>query len=153
MFETIYSILNISVMPAWVLLLFLPNAKITQTLVHSCFYPLLIGAFYLITLTLAMGFGYSNPEAGMANIAGVSALFSHPNGVLTGWSHYLVFDLFIGAWIGRDRRERGIAHWMAAPTQLLSYLFGPVGLFLYLILRFVTGKGGWSLSKTAPTTS
>lgn len=145
MYEVIYLVLNLSVLPAWALLIIFPNARLTQQVVHSCFYPLVLGVFYLVCLTLGMGFGHSAPGTSGASIGGITALFSHPNGVLTGWSHYLVFDLFVGAWIGRDRVGRGIAHWMAAPTQLLSFLFGPVGLLVYLIVRFVTGKGRWSL--------
>ncbi len=151
MYETIYSVLNLSVIPAWVLLIIFPNARLTKQVVHSCLYPVLIGLFYIVCLTLSMGFGHSAPGTSMSSIGGVTALFSHPNGVLTGWSHFLVFDLFVGAWIGRDRAEWGISHWLAAPTQLLTFMFGPVGLFLYIILRLVMRKGGWMLDAKAPS--
>ncbi len=67
---------------------------------------------------------------------GVSAIFSTPIGVLIGWSHYLVFDLFVGAWIGRDAQRRGVSHWLAAPAMLLSYLLGPIGALIYFLGRF-----------------
>jgi len=31
------------------------------------------------------------------------------------------------------------------PCLLFTFMLGPVGLFLYLMLRKLTGKGGWSL--------
>ena len=63
------------------------------------------------------------------------------------WSHYLVFDLFVGAWIARDAQRLEIAHWQTIPCMLGSFLFGPVGLLLYALLRLIKGKG-FSLFET-----
>lgn len=144
--ETGYSVINFLVMPAWVLLIFLPRAKVTRAAVHSMLWPVIMGAIYAALLVAAMGFGLSHPDAGFS-FSGVQALFDHPNGILVGWSHYLVFDLFVGAWIARDAQRHSIAHWQTIPCILGSYLFGPVGLLLYAILRLVSGKG-FSLFET-----
>lgn len=138
--DTGFLIINALVMPAWVLLIFLPRAKITKAAVHSMLWPVVIGAIYTALLIGAVGFGLSHPDAGFS-FSGVQALFDHPNGVLVGWSHYLVFDLFVGAWIARDAQRRDIAHWKAIPCILGSYVFGPAGLLLYAILRLVSGHG------------
>lgn len=138
--ETGFLIINALVMPAWALLVFLPRAKITKVAVHSMLWPVMIGGIYAALLIGAIGFGLSDPDAGFS-FSGVQALFDHPNGVLVGWSHYLVFDLFVGAWIARDAQRRAIAHWQTVPCILGSYVFGPVGLVLYAILRFLTGHG------------
>ena len=103
-------------------------------------WPVVIGAIYVTLLIAAMAFGQSHPDAGFS-FSGVQALFDHPNGVLVGWSHYLVFDLFVGAWIARDAQRRDIAHWKAVPCILGSYVFGPAGLLLYAILRLLSGHG------------
>ncbi|MEM7327961.1 MAG: ABA4-like family protein [Pseudomonadota bacterium] len=144
--ETGFSLINFLVMPAWALLVFLPRAKITRTVIHSMLYPMLIGVIYAASLIGALFFGFSDPDAGFT-FSGVQALFDHPNGVITGWSHYLVFDLFVGAWIARDAQRLQIAHWQTLPCILGSYIFGPVGLLLYAVLRFATGKG-FSLFET-----
>ena len=80
------------------------------------------------------------PDAGFT-FEGVQALFDHPNGMLTGWSHYLVFDLFVGAWIARDAQRLLISHFLTIPCILGSFVFGPVGLLLYAPLRLALGKG------------
>ncbi|MEO1553917.1 MAG: ABA4-like family protein [Pseudomonadota bacterium] len=144
--DTGFSAINLLVMPAWALLIFLPRAKITRVAVHSMLYPILFGAIYTVLLIAAMFFGLSDPDAGFT-FSGVQALFDHPNGVIVGWSHYLVFDLFVGAWIARDAKRHEIAHWQTIPCILGSFLFGPVGLLLYALLRFAKGKG-FSLSET-----
>ena len=138
--DTGFLIINALVVPAWVLLIFLPRAKITRAAVHSMLWPVVIGAIYTALLIAAIAFGQSHPDAGFS-FSGVQALFDHPNGVLVGWSHYLVFDLFVGAWIARDAQRRDIAHWKAVPCILGSYIFGPAGLLLYAILRLLSGHG------------
>ena len=135
-----FTLINASVIPAWALLLVLPKSPITKALVHSMFWPVLLGAVYGALLIGALFFGLSHPEAGFS-FTGVQALFDHPNGVLIGWSHYLVFDLFVGAWIARDAQRREISHLTTVPCILGAFLFGPVGLLLYAIIRFVSGKG------------
>lgn len=147
-YELAYSMINLSVMPAWLLLIAFPKAGITRTLVHSAIYPLIFGVFYATCLCLSLFFGVGADGANFNSLAGVSALFQHPNGVLIGWSHYLVFDLFVGAWIGRDAQRRGVSHWLAAPSMLFAFIFGPVGLLLYVLSRAATGKGGLSLAET-----
>ena len=151
--DLVFSAINLAVLPAWLLLVVLPRAGVTRQLVHSGLYPLVFGAVYAASLVAALGFGQSAPGMDGTSIAGITALFSHPNGVILGWTHFLVFDLFVGSWIGRDALRRGVPHLAAIPCISLSFLLGPVGLLLYVVVRFATGKGGWSLfeNDAAPT--
>lgn len=146
-YETVYTIINVAVLPAWLMLALVPRAQITQAVVHSGLYPLGLGLFYLTVLLMGVVFGMGADNADFNSAAGVSRLFSHPLGVLTGWSHYLVFDLFVGAWEARDARRRGLAHWMLLPCLFFTLMFGPVGLLMYLVVRLASGKGGWSLAE------
>ncbi|MCA8902235.1 MAG: DUF4281 domain-containing protein [Hyphomonas sp.] len=144
-YETVYTLINLAVMPAWLLLAILPRSTITRTVVHSGLYPLGLGVFYIVTLSMNMFFGMGAEGGTFTSAAGVSQLFSHPLGILVGWSHYLVFDLFTGAWEARDAQRRGVPHWMLVPCLFFTLMFGPVGLLLYLAVRLASGKGGWSL--------
>ena len=65
----------------------------------------------------------------------LTLLFTSKQFVLVGWIHYLVFDLFVGAWEARDAARHGISRWVLVPCLLLTFLFGPSGLLLYLVLR------------------
>lgn len=141
-----FDAINYLVIPAWFLLLFLPRVQITKTLVHSMLWPVVMGGIYTVSLVAAIFFGVSDPDAGFT-MSGVTALFQHPNGVITGWTHFLVFDLFVGAWISRDSQRLGVPHWQVFPCILFSFLFGPVGLLLYALLRLAHGKG-FSLIET-----
>jgi hypothetical protein len=127
-YEHLYSLINLAVMPAWLLMIFLPRSGITKTVAHSGLYPIILGIFN--------------------SAAGVSLIFSHPLGIMVGWSHYLVFDLFVGAWEARDAQRRGMSHFALVPCLIFTLMLGPVGLLLYLTLRAITGKGGFSLIET-----
>ena len=130
--DELFRICNYAVMPAWFLLFVLPHHRVTQLLVHAIWVPLLLGPFYI----WALFFGQPAPEgAGFGSLQGVMLLFQSPTAVLGGWIHYLVFDLFIGAWIVRDARRQGINHWLTTPFLFATLMVGPVGLMLYLLLR------------------
>lgn len=148
--ETLFSLVNLSVMPAWAMLIFAPRWRGTAALVHSMAYPLALGGVYLAGLLASIIFG---PEtlwggadgAGFTSIAAVRQIFASDMGVIVGWTHFLVFDLFVGAWCARDASTRGFKHALLIPCLIGCFMFGPLGLVLYLGLRKVTGEGDWGL--------
>lgn len=148
-YDLLFSMLNASVLPAWALLIFAPKWSVTEKLVHSMLYPVLLGGFYLTLMVASMAFGVgASPDdaaVDFTTIDGVRNIFASDIGVLIGWAHYLVFDLFVGAWEARDARRRGFSHGLLIPCLLLTFMLGPVGLLLYVILRTATKKGGWGL--------
>ncbi len=130
--DQIYSIINVAVLPAWLLLAVLPHHKVTQYAVHAVWIPLLLGPLY----TWALFFGPPPAEgAGFADLESLMKMFQSPWAVIAGWVHYLVFDLFIGAWIVRDAKRQGINHWLTLPFLFATMMAGPLGLMLYLLLR------------------
>jgi hypothetical protein len=143
--ELVFAIVNWGVIPFWLLLAVLPHWGPTQFLVHSVAIPLLLGIAY--AWFLATG-AFAVEGASFSTLHGVMLFFDSPGAVLAGWIHYLVFDLFIGAWQVRDARRRGINHWFVIPCLFFTLMAGPIGLLLYVVLRFALSKGGWSLIET-----
>ena len=119
------------VLPCWLLLLIAPRWRWTQRVV-TFVVPLLIAALYAWLLTQKWPAG-----GGFGSLNAVAMLFSSPYALLAGWVHYLAFDLFIGAWQIRDGLRLGISRWLILPCQILTFLVGPVGLALYLLLKLV----------------
>lgn len=96
-----------------------------------------LSLFYvvLITTALTVGFGDSGgPAPDFSTIAGIRAIFATDGGVVTGWTHYLALDLFAGLWIAEDADRRGMGRVVQAPILALTFLAGPAGLFLHLLL-------------------
>ena len=79
--------------------------------------------------------GGSQGGADFNSIAGVRAIFSSDVGVVIGWTHYLAFDLFVGLWIARDADAKSISRLIQAPILLATLMAGPLGLFVWLIVR------------------
>ena len=125
-----FSFVNLTVLPAWALLIFLPRWKWTR-IVAAYAIPSALAIVYLTLLLMN-----KPPEgAGFASIAQVERLFSSQWLLLAGWVHYLAFDLFIGAWEVRDAWRLKIPHLLVVPCLVLTFLIGPVGLLVYFIVR------------------
>jgi len=145
-YDVLFSFVNASVLPAWIMLIFAPRWSWTERLVHSMLWPLVLGGLYIAVFAAVIFLGHGAEGDSFTTIAGVRALFSSDAGIVIGWAHFLVFDLFVGAWCARDAARRGFKHALLIPCLFFTFMAGPVGLVLYLLLRKATGKGGWSLA-------
>lgn len=144
--DTMFLLLNYGILPFWALLIFVPLTKFTDAVVHSVLIPLVLGVTYAWLLAGVIWGGTPAPEgAGFTSLDGLQKMFSQPHALVAGWAHYIVFDLFIGAWQARDAQRVGLNHFLLVPCLVLTLLFGPVGLLLYLMIRGISGRGGWSL--------
>ena len=131
--EAVFLVCNYGVIPAWLLLAVAPGWAWTQRIVHAVWIPVLLGLVYLLTFVAAP----DAPEgASFGSLEGVMLFFTVPHAALAGWVHYLAFDLFVGAWEVRDARRRGIAHLAVLPCLFFTLMLGPIGLLLYLLLRW-----------------
>ncbi len=144
--DDLYLAFNYGVMPFWALIIFVPFLKLTDILVHSVLAPIVLGVTYAWLIANVMGGVVPLPEgAGFADFDALAKSFSVKEVLIAGWAHYIVFDLFVGAWIARDAQRVGLNQFIVAPSLLLTFLLGPIGLLSYLLLRGITGRGGWSL--------
>ncbi len=78
------------------------------------------------------------------SLDGVMKLFQDKPLVTAGWVHYLAFDLMVGIWIKRNSLKYGMPHWLIIPCLLFTFMLGPVGLLLYLLLRLIKTKNHFS---------
>lgn len=134
--EQIFSIANLIAMLSWIILVVAPRWVGTRKIVLSGAIPLLLSFAYFILIVLFFG----KAEGGFDSLANVMKLFTHEWAVLAGWIHYLAFDLLVGIWEVKDSQERGISHWFVIPCLVLTFLLGPIGFLLYIILRVFLSK-------------
>lgn len=143
--ELIFTIANNGILIFWFLLIVAPRWRGTELAVHSIALPLILGLAYLWLLTRVWLGGEGAPGTNYFTLPGVMALFDSPTGAVMGWIHYLVFDLFVGAWEARDAKRRGMPRWIVIVCLIVTLMAGPVGLALYLVLRQASGRGGFLL--------
>jgi hypothetical protein len=142
--QDVFGVVNAAVLPAWLILLFAPRGRwhlLDQ--VPAVWMPLGLSGLYagiILTEFGASGGGYDS-------LAAVRLLFASDYGLLAGWVHYLAFDLMIGAAMARKMDGFGISRVTQAPLLVLIFLFGPLGVFLILIMD--AGQGPWGRLRTA----
>lgn len=131
-----FQIANTLVLPQWLLMGFAPRWFVTQFLVKSFIIPVLLAVLYAVYI-----FGGGPIDfAAFGTLEGVKGLFQTGGEgvVLSGWIHYLAFDLIAGSVVMRDAQERGIPHgWVVIPI-FFCFMLGPIGILLYWLIR--TGK-------------
>jgi hypothetical protein len=126
--ELVFRLLNFVVLPWWGIWLVAPrSAWAARAASHGAVF-LVLCTVYALLLAAALaggagqGVGFDGLRAGLAT----------PLGFLAGWTHYLAFDLFVGAWIVREARRLEVE---ARPYLLATLLAGPVGLGAFLVRR------------------
>jgi hypothetical protein len=134
--ESLFSFCSLVVVPGWLLLIVAPRWKVTHWVIGYAILPLVLALVYL-GLILAQ---FRGAEGGFGSLAEVRQLFANPYLLLAGWVHYLAFDLFVGSWEARDARRLGIPHLLLIPCLVLTFLFGPIGLLAYCVLRAALKK-------------
>ena len=139
--ENIFLFSNWGVIPFWLLLLFSPNSAFTRILVHSILIPLLLGiAYVFIVYKIYLNDNFFNGFGLYLGIENLYAVFSDENFLLIFWLHFLSLSLFVGAWIARDSTRYSIPKVLMALSLITTYFTGPLGIFLYWVIRIFFAK-------------
>jgi hypothetical protein len=128
--ETAFRVLNLVVLPWWALFLVAPRSQLARRAAShgAIFVALALAYAVLLTAALASGKG-----AGLG-YEGLRSALSAPLGFLAGWTHYLVFDLFVGAWVLRESRRIDVE---PRPYLFFTLMAGPIGLGSFLVRRWL----------------
>jgi hypothetical protein len=134
--DAVFTTCNAIAMIGWLVLIVLPVWHSSDKFIIGVIVTLfaIIYTYYIATNLSAIDM------KSFGSLKGVTALFTNPLAVLIGWVHYLAFDLMVGIWIKRNSLKYGISHWLIIPCLLLTFMFGPVGLLLYLLIRWAKTK-------------
>lgn len=133
--DALFRVLNTVALLAWLPLVLVPRRRWATTVLPIAV-PALLGVVYVALVAVSL----PGSDGGFSSLAGVRALFNDPRALVAGWAHYLAFDLFIGGWQARDAQQSSIPHLFIVPSLILTFLFGPAGLLLYLAIRWLASK-------------
>ncbi|WP_339688907.1 ABA4-like family protein [uncultured Parasphingorhabdus sp.] len=136
--DLVFTITNNYALVMWLILAFAPRRTVIMTGLFYGGTGLLATSYAVIVVPLMTGMidGGSGGIPDFSTLAGVQQLLSSPGGATIGWIHYLAFDLFVGLWVARNADKYGFARWLQIPILLFVLMLGPLGLVLYLLLRF-----------------
>lgn len=134
--DFLFSVANAWILPAWLLLAVLPRWKGTPYIVVLAgVVPLAICYSVLLLSSL----GELNPDA-FSTLDTLGDAFSSKQALLTGWVHYLAFDLFVGFVITYDSLRNRIHTVLRIVVLFFTLMAGPLGWILYFIIRSVKLK-------------
>jgi hypothetical protein len=133
MFDTLLQFAGTLAIAGWAALILLPRRPLVDTTLRTG----LIGTLSLTYAVLIFVYFFRVEGGGFNSIAGVRALFLSDPVLVAGWIHYLAFDLFVGLWIAAEADRLGLPRLVQAPILVLTFLFGPVGLLVFLVTRAV----------------
>lgn len=129
----LFQVANTTALVSWIALAVQPR-RVASWLRYAV--PGVLALLYIWAIATSL----PNADGGFGSLAEVKQLFTSDRAVLAGWVHYLAFDLFIGCWEVLDAQQRRVHHLLVVPCLFLTFMLGPVGLSLYLILRQVAGR-------------
>ena len=140
--DMLYYWVNLGVLPFWLILIFFPQSHISKIFITSVFPIFVLSGAYIFILYKS----YLNSYDFDANFSlylgldNVSDLFSNKSFLITFWIHFIAINLFTGGWIVKDSQKFQINKILLFFPLLTTYLIGPLGLFLYWLIRIFHAK-------------
>ena len=140
--EMLYLWVNLGVLPLWIILIFFPQSQICKYFVTSIFPIFILSGSYIFVIYKSYLNSYDfignfNLYLGIENL---SDLFSDNSYLMFFWIHFISINLFTGGWIVKDSQKFSINKLLLVLPLLLTYLIGPLGLFVYWLIRIFHAK-------------
>jgi hypothetical protein len=139
--DSLFRLSNSLALAGWLLLAATGWSARASRLISSLITGLLVPALLCLLYTVLIAEHWGGHRGGFGSLSGVMLLFTDRWLVLAGWVHYLAFDLFIGSWQVRDARRNRVPFVVVLPCLVLTFLFGPMGLLVYLLAAVLVSRG------------
>ncbi len=134
MAEQFFRITNSVALLGWIALLCFPGNRRVSGLVCAVILPACLAAAYATVILWRLSAGGPPPD-NLGTIPGLRSAFADDWVFAAAWTHYLTFDMVVGAWIARDAVRLGVPWPVRTTSLLLTFLLGPVGFLLHLGVR------------------
>ena len=140
--ETLYMWVNLGVLPFWFILIIFPQSHLSRIFVTSIFPFFILSGIYIFILykSYLTGYDFDGNFTLYLGLNELSRLFEDHLYIMIFWTHFIAINLFIGGWIVKDSQKFSINKVLLAIPLIVTYLTGPIGLFLYWIIRIFYAK-------------
>ena len=102
---------------------------------------MLSGIYIFILYKAYLGsFEFDNNFSLYLGLNYVSELFREDYYLLMFWTHFVSINLFVGGWILKDAQSFSINRILLTFPLVITYLVGPIGIFIYWIIRIFYAK-------------
>ena len=141
-FENIYVWTSFGILPFWIMLVIIPNSKVTQFFVNSIIVPLILSTAYVYVIyqTILLDEPIFDIFRLYLSLDSLYTVFATESFLLIFWLHFVALNLFLGSWISRDGIKYNMKRTLIFVPLILVYCTGPLGLVLYWIIRVCYAK-------------
>lgn len=133
--ETFFQFTNTLALLAWIALVIFPARRLVSGVLCATVVP----GFLALAYACVIGWKFATngpPPGDVMTLAGLRSVFGDDWVFAAAWTHYLVFDMVVGAWIARDAVRLGLPWPLRTVALVLTFLAGPVGFLLHVATRF-----------------
>lgn len=117
--------------PFWLLMILAPTAGITRRIIAS---PLIVLPTVIVCLILIVPIlGDFTRLVVNPDLAALQEYVTSPQALAGLWAQIIAWDLLVGRWLFLDARMRGVPVWISSPVLVLTVLFSPVIVPIYLL--------------------
>ena len=140
--ETLYMWVNLGALPFWFILIFFPISHLCRYFVTSIFPILILSGAYIFTLykSYQLNYDFIGNFTLYLGLVELSRLFESHLYLMIFWTHFVAINLFLGGWIVKKEKKFYINKILLAVPLIITYLIGPIGLFIYWIIRIFYAK-------------
>jgi len=141
-FENIYLWTNFGILPFWLMLIIIPNSKVTQILINSVILPLILSITYVYVIyqTILLDEPIFDIFKLYLSLDNLYTVFATESFLLVFWLHFLTLNLFLGSWVSRDGVKHNMSRGLVSFPLILIYFTGPLGLVLFWVIRIFYAK-------------
>jgi hypothetical protein len=133
--EGFFRVTNTLALAAWIALVLFPGKKLVSGWLCAVIVPGLLALGY--AGVIGWKFATNGPPPGdVMTLSGLRDVFSDDWVFAAAWTHYLVFDMVVGAWIARDSVRLAMPWLLRTVALVLTFLSGPVGFLIYITSRW-----------------
>lgn len=133
--ETFFQFTNTLALAAWIALVLFPGRRWVSHRLCGILVPALLAVGYAAVIGWKLS-QEGPPPGDVMTLAGLKEVFSDDWVFAAAWTHYLVFDMVVGAWIARDAVRLAIPWPLRSLALVLTFLSGPVGFLVHVVSRY-----------------
>jgi len=133
-----FTLINIVSAAGWILILIISRFWKGADIFLVCIVVAILAAVY--SWFNFAHIGEAGGIAGFSTFEGVTKIFSNPWLIDAAWAHIVGIDLIIGMLIKNNAAKNGMPYGLVVIILLVTIVFTPLGLLLYLLTRWIKTK-------------
>jgi Domain of unknown function (DUF4281) len=131
--EFLFQLYNTAILPAWIALMIWPGKSWVESFIKGVM--LFLALSYVVCLIISFSNAPQPPD--FSSLEGLIQALSGPWGMLTGWIHYLCFDLWVGLQLNKEAHQKGYPPFLRIPVLFFVLMTGPLGWLIFQIIKAV----------------